>query len=188
MKRIIIGISGASGAIYGVRMLEMLKEIPDVQTHLVVSKAGWLTLDYETDIDKNTLMAMADHVHKDTEIWASISSGSFATTGMVIAPCSTKTLGAIASGYCETLIARAADVCLKERRRLVLMLRETPLHLGHIRNMAKVTKYGAILHPPLPAFYTGAKTISEMIDETNAKILQGFGIEVDIGLFEWKGF
>ncbi len=188
MKRLIIGISGASGAIYGLRLLEVLKPLPDVETHLVVSKAGWLTFDYELKISKADVCALADHVYKDNEIWANISSGSFETDGMIIAPCSVKTLAAVASGYCETLLARAADVCLKERRRLVLMVREAPLHLGHIENMAKVTQYGGIIHPPMAAFYTKAKTITDMVDETNAKILSGFGIKIDAHLFEWKGF
>ncbi|HHI89124.1 MAG TPA: UbiX family flavin prenyltransferase [Hellea balneolensis] len=188
MKRIIIGISGASGAIYGLRLLDMLRPLEDIETHLVVSKAGWLTINYELGLSKDEVCARADSVYRDNEIWATIASGSFETEGMIIAPCSTKTLGAIASGYCETLLARAADVCLKERHRLVLMVREAPLHLGHLRNMAKVTEYGGIIHPPVGTFYTGAKTIEDMVNESCARVLAGFNIKIRDYLFEWKGF
>lgn len=187
MKKIIIGISGASGAVYGVRMLSMLQGIEGVETHLIVSTAGWMNIKHELDMDKRALHALADHVHTDGDIGACIASGSYKVDGMVIAPCSVKTMASIANGICGTLIARAADVCLKERRRLVLMVRETPLHLGHLRNMALVTEIGAIVAPPVPAFYSKPKTIEEMVDQTNAQVLDGFGIDVQEHLKVWPG-
>ncbi|PHS41159.1 MAG: 3-octaprenyl-4-hydroxybenzoate carboxy-lyase [Robiginitomaculum sp.] len=187
MKKIIIGISGASGAIYGVRMLKMLGGLKNVQTHLVVSPAGWMNIRHELDMDKPDIHALADHVHRDGDIGACIASGSYKVDGMVIAPCSVKTMASIANGICGTLIARAADVCLKERRRLVLMVRETPLHLGHIRNMALVTEIGAIVAPPVPAFYAKPQTIEDMVDQTNANILAGFGLDVQEHLNVWQG-
>ena len=152
-QRLIVGISGASGAIYGVAALRMLK-VAGVESHLVLSKAALLTLNSELDMNAEAVMALADHVHKPGDIGATIASGSFQTLGMVIAPCSIKTLGEIASGVTASLMSRAADVTLKERRRLVLMVRETPLHLGHLRNMTAVTEMGGIIAPPMPAFYT----------------------------------
>ncbi|MBL4854388.1 MAG: UbiX family flavin prenyltransferase [Robiginitomaculum sp.] len=187
MKKIIIGISGASGAVYGVRMLRMLRAIGNVETHLVVSPAGWMNIRHELDMDKPDVEALADHIHKDGDIGACIASGSFRVDGMIIAPCSVKTMASIANGICGTLIARAADVCLKERRRLVLMVRETPLHLGHIRNMALVTEIGAIVAPPVPAFYAKPKTIEGMVDQTVANVLDGFGFEVQEHLLRWPG-
>jgi len=187
MKKIIIGISGASGAIYGVRMLSMLQAVADVETHLIVSSAGWMNIKHELDLDKASVHTLADHVHRDGDIGACIASGSYKVDGMVIAPCSVKTMASIANGICGTLIARAADVCLKERRRLVLMVRETPLHLGHLRNMALVTEIGAIVAPPVPAFYNKPETIADMVDQTNAHVLDGFGIEVPEHLKVWQG-
>jgi len=187
MKKIIIAISGASGAIYGVRMLKTLRGMGDVQTHLVISSAGWMNIRHELDMDKPAVHALADHVYRDGDIGACIASGSYKVAGMVIAPCSVKTMAAIANGICGTLIARAADVCLKERRRLVLMVRETPLHLGHIRNMALVTKVGAIIAPPVPAFYAKPTSIEDMVDQTNAQILDGFGLDVQEHLNVWPG-
>ncbi len=187
MKKIIIGISGASGAIYGMRMLQMLRTIGNVETHLVISPAGWMNIRHELDMNKPEVLAMADHVHKDGDIGACIASGSFRVDGMVIAPCSVKTMAAIANGICDTLIARAADVCLKERRRLVLMVRETPLHMGHIRNMALVTEIGAIVAPPVPAFYAKPQSIEAMIDQTNANLLDGFGLDMQEHLDVWQG-
>lgn len=187
MKKIIIGISGASGAVYGVRMLSMLQDNPDVETHLVVSSAGWMNIRHELDLDKQAVHTLADHVHSDGDIGACIASGSYKVDGMVIAPCSVKTMASIANGICSTLISRAADVCLKERRRLVLMVRETPLHLGHLRNMALVTEIGAIVAPPVPAFYSKPETIEEMVDQTNAQVLDGLGIDVKKHLKIWQG-
>ena len=187
MKKIIIGISGASGAVYGVRMLRMLKDVQDVETHLIVSSAGWMNVRHELSMDKPELHALADQVHTDGDIGACIASGSYKVDGMIIAPCSVKTMASIANGICGTLISRAADVCLKERRRLVLMVRETPLHLGHLRNMALVTEIGAIVAPPVPAFYSKPKTIEEMVDQINAQVLDGFGIEVPEHLKIWQG-
>jgi len=187
MKKIIIGISGASGAVYGVRMLSMLQDIADVETHLIISSAGWMNIKHELDMDKASVHALADHVHTDGDVGACIASGSYKVDGMVIAPCSVKTMASIANGICGTLISRAADVCLKERRRLVLMVRETPLHLGHLRNMALVTEIGAIVAPPVPAFYSKPESIEEMVDQTNAQVLDGFGIEVHKHLKVWQG-
>ncbi len=187
MKKLIIGISGASGAVYGVRMLSMLQGIKNVETHLIVSSAGWMNIRHELGIDKAAVHILADHVHTDGDIGACIASGSYKVDGMVIAPCSVKTMASIANGICGTLISRAADVCLKERRRLVLMVRETPLHLGHLRNMALVTEIGAIVAPPVPAFYSKPKSIEEMVDQTNAQVLDGFGIEVQEHLKPWNG-
>lgn len=187
MKKLIIGISGASGAVYGVHMLAMLREIPDVETHMIVSSAGWMNIRHEMDMDKAALHAIADHVHTDGDIGACIASGSYKVDGMVIAPCSVKTMASIANGICGTLIARAADVCLKERRRLVLMVRETPLHLGHLRNMALVTEIGAIIAPPVPAFYAKPKTIEDMVNQTVAQVLDGFDIDVHKHLKIWQG-
>lgn len=187
MKKIIIGISGASGAVYGVRMLSMLQGITDVETHLIVSPAGWMNIKHELNMDKASVHALADQVHTDGDIGACIASGSYKVDGMVIAPCSVKTMASIANGICGTLISRAADVCLKERRRLVLMVRETPLHLGHLRNMALVTEIGAIVAPPVPAFYSKPESIEEMVDQTNAQVLDGFGIEVQEHLKVWPG-
>lgn len=187
MKKIIIGISGASGAIYGVRMLSMLQGIKNVETHLIVSSAGWMNIKHELGMDKKALHALADQVHMDGDIGACIASGSYKVDGMVIAPCSVKTMASIANGICGTLIARAADVCLKERKRLVLMVRETPLHLGHLRNMALVTEIGAIVAPPVPAFYSKPESIEDMVDQSNAQILSGFGIDVPEHLKIWQG-
>jgi len=187
MKKIIIGISGASGAVYGGRMLSMLRDNPDVETHLIVSSAGWMNIRHELGMDKSAVHALADHVHTDGDIGACIASGSYKVDGMIIAPCSVKTMASIANGICGTLISRAADVCLKERRRLVLMVRETPLHLGHLRNMALVTEIGAIVAPPVPAFYSKPTSIEEMVDQTNAQVLDGFGIEIKEHLKVWPG-
>ena len=187
MKHIIIGISGASGAVYGVRMLKMLSPIKDVHTHLVTSPAGLMNIKHELDMDKNDLSKLANEVHSHLQIGASIASGSFKTCGMIITPCSVKSMAAIANGICDTLLTRAADVCLKERRRLVLMVRETPFHLGHIRNMAALTEMGGIIYPPLPSFYSKPKTIEDMVDETIAKVLDGFDIDVSKHLNPWQG-
>lgn len=174
--RLIVGISGASGVIYGVRMLQMLRAL-GVETHLVMSKSAQLTLTHETDLSVAEVKALADVTYSNADIGASIASGSFRVSGMVIAPCSIKTLSEIASGITGSLLSRAADVTLKERRRLVLMLRETPLHLGHLRSMVAVTEAGAIVSPPVPAFYARPASIDEMVDHSVGRVLDLFGIE-----------
>lgn len=174
--RLIVGISGASGVIYGVRMLQMLRAL-GVETHLVMSKSAQLTLTHETDMSVAEVKALADVTYSNADIGASIASGSFHVNGMVIAPCSIKTLSEIASGITGSLLSRAADVNLKERRRLVLMLRETPLHLGHLRSMVAVTEAGAIVSPPVPAFYARPTSIDEMVDHSVGRVLDLFGIE-----------
>ena len=163
-QRLILGISGASGVIYGIRMLQILQEKP-IETHLVISKSAEITIAYETDWKAAKVKELADVVYPAADIGAAISSGSFKTMGMVIAPCSVRSLGEIASGVTSSLLSRAADVVLKERRRLVLMLRETPFHAGHIRQMQTVTEMGAIVAPPVPAFYARPKSIEEMVDQ-----------------------
>ena len=185
-RRIIIGISGSSGAVYGARLVEVLAGQADVETHLVISSGAEATIKYETSYDPAEIKDQADAAYGDDELGAAIASGTFLTDGMVIAPCSIKTLSAVAHSYDATLIARAADVCLKERRRLVLVVRETPLHLGHLRTMAAVTEAGAVVLPPVPGFYTRPETIDDIVDHTVTKILDQFGI--DAGLIErWSG-
>jgi 4-hydroxy-3-polyprenylbenzoate decarboxylase len=184
-KRIVIGITGASGVIYGIRLLEILREL-GVGTHLVMSQAARITLAMESDLKADDVEALADVVHSNKDVGAVCSSGSFRTMGMIVAPCSIKTLSEIATGVTSTLISRAADVTLKERRRLVLMLRETPLHLGHIRAMAAATEAGAIICPPVPAFYTRPQSLDEMVDHTLGRVLDLF--DIDAGLaHRWTG-
>jgi 4-hydroxy-3-polyprenylbenzoate decarboxylase len=184
-KRLLVGISGASGAIYGIRLLELLKG-SGIETHLIVSRAARMTLSYETDRSIADLEALATVTYPEQDVGAACSSGSFKTLGMIIAPCSIKTMAEIASGATTNLVSRAADVCLKERRRLVLMLRETPLHLGHIRSMAAVTEAGAIVYPPVPAFYARPKSLEEMIDHTLGRALDLF--DIDLGTVRrWSG-
>jgi 4-hydroxy-3-polyprenylbenzoate decarboxylase len=184
-KRLIVGISGASGAIYGVRLLELLKE-SEIETHLVMSRAAHLTLAAETPFKVADVEALADVVHSNQDIGAACSSGSFRNLGMVVAPCSIKTMAEIATGVTANLISRAADVALKERRRVVLMLRETPLHLGHIKNMAAVTEAGAIVYPPVPAFYTQPTSLEDMIDHTLGRVLDLFDIDLNL-VRRWTG-
>ena len=176
-RRIVGGLTGATGAVYGVRLLQRLGSIPGVETHLVVSDAASLTLHQEVGMQRRDVEALAHVVHKNREIGASIASGSFQTDGMVIAPCSMKTLAAVAHGLADNLVARAADVILKERRRLVLMVRETPLNLAHLRNMTAVTEMGGIVFPPLPSFYQRPASIDEMVDHTLDRVLDLLGIE-----------
>jgi 4-hydroxy-3-polyprenylbenzoate decarboxylase len=184
-KRLIVGISGASGAVYGVRLLELLKDT-DIETHLIMSKSAQVTLAFETDFKVADVEALADIVHSNHDIGAACSSGSFKTMGMVIAPCSIKTMSEIATGTTANLLSRAADVALKERRRVVLMLRETPLHIGHIRTMAAVTEAGAIVYPPVPAFYSRPATLAEMVDHTLGRVLDLF--DIDLGVVKrWTG-
>jgi flavin prenyltransferase len=184
-KRIVVGVTGASGAIYGVRLLEMLRAC-EVETHLILSRAAQMTLAYETDFKLSDVEKLATVVHPNSDVGAACSSGSFHTMGMIVAPCSTKTLAEIATGVTANLISRAADVALKERRRVVLLLRETPLHLGHIRAMANVTEAGAIVYPPVPAFYTRPKSLEEMVDHTLGRVLDLF--DIDAGTVKrWSG-
>lgn len=175
--RLIIGITGASGVIYGIRFLQLLKNSP-IETHLILSKAAERTIAYETDFKIRDIKELADVVHDNADIGASIASGSFRARGMVIAPCSMKSLAEVASGVADNLIARAADVMLKERRRLVLMARETPLHAGHIRNMALATENGAIIAPPVPAFYARPQSLDEMVTQSCCRILDLFDIDL----------
>lgn len=174
--RLVVGISGASGAIYGARLLELLQPLP-VETHLVVSRAAEMTLSLETELKPATVRARADVVHAIGDMAAPISSGSFKTIGMVVAPCSVRSMSEIASGVTTTLLTRAADVVLKERRRLVLLVRETPLHTGHLRTMSALSEMGAVIAPPVPAFYAKPSTIGQMIDQTLGRVLDLFGLD-----------
>ncbi|MEE7441908.1 UbiX family flavin prenyltransferase [Methylobacterium oryzae] len=176
-RRLVVGITGATGIVLGIRALEMARAA-GIETHLVVSRAGEMTREYETDLSRDGLRALADHVHPVNDVGASIASGSFRTMGMLIAPCSVRTLAEVATGVTTTLLTRAADVALKERRRLVLMVREAPLHAGHIRNMLSVTEMGGIVHPPVPAFYTKPESVADIVDHCVARALDCFGIEV----------
>lgn len=182
----IIAITGATGAVYGVRLLEVLGLAPTIETHLLVSEAGVLNLHQELGLDRKAVSVLADVVHNVRDVGASIASGSFASDGMIIAPCSMKTLAAIAHGMADNLITRAADVVLKERRRLVLMVRETPLHLVHLRNMTTVTEMGGIIFPPLPGFYHRPKSIAEMVDHTVGRVLDLYDIPHSLTP-EWAG-
>ncbi|NMM27020.1 MAG: UbiX family flavin prenyltransferase [Glaciimonas sp.] len=175
-KRLIIAITGATGAVYGVRLLEVLHAAPGIQTHLMLSEAGALNLHQELDMSRKQVGLLADVVHNVRDIGASIASGSFQSEGMIVAPCSMKTLAAVAHGLSDNLITRAADVVLKERRRLVLMVRETPFNLAHLRNMTAVTEMGGIIFPPLPGFYQRPQSIAEMIDHTVGRVLDLFAI------------
>ena len=170
-RRIIVAISGASGAVYGVRLLQVLRETPGIESHLVVSSAGWRNVQEEHGLQRADIEALADHVHDIANIGASIASGSFQCSGMVVAPCSMRTLGAIAHGLSDNLITRAADVQLKERRRLVLMVRESPLSLIHLRNMVSATEAGAIICPPMPAFYLRPQSMDDIVDFSVARAL-----------------
>jgi 4-hydroxy-3-polyprenylbenzoate decarboxylase len=176
-RRLVVAITGATGAVYGVRLLQTLAATPGIETHLVVSDAASLTLHQEVGLQRREVEALAHVVHKNRDIGAAIASGSFQSDGMVIAPCSMKTLAAVALGLSDNLIARAADVMLKERRRLVLMVRETPFNLAHLRNMTAVTEMGGIVFPPLPSFYHKPASIDEMVDHTVARVIDLFGIE-----------
>jgi flavin prenyltransferase len=184
--RLIVGISGASGAVYGARVLEVLAALEDVQVELILTKGARATLAYETDYDVAALEARADVVHDERNLGATIASGTYRTDGMIVAPCSIRTLSAIASSSNDNLLVRSADVCLKERRRLVLAVRETPLHLGHLRLMTQVTEAGAIVLPPVPGFYTLPTSVADIVDHSVAKMLDLFGI--DAGLIpRWAG-
>ncbi len=186
MKRIVVAITGASGAIYGVRALQLLRSVPDVESHVILTNSGQRTVAHETSYTPDDIRALADHLYNPRDIGAAVSSGSFVTTGMLVAPCSVKTLSGIANCYNDGLVVRAADVCLKERRRVVLMLRETPLHAGHIELMAQATRNGAIIMPPVPAFYALPVTLDDVVNQTVARALELLEISVP-GVKRWDG-
>lgn len=178
MRRLIVALTGASGLIYGVRALQLLRDVEDIETHLIISGGAMRTAVDELNISPDDIRAMADKVHSFRDIGASISSGSFKTIGMLVAPCSVKTLSGIAHCYNDELVVRAADVCLKERRRVVLLLRETPLHAGHIALMQQATLNGAVIMPPVPAFYHRPQTIDDIVNQTVGRALDLFGIDL----------
>jgi 4-hydroxy-3-polyprenylbenzoate decarboxylase len=184
-RRLVVGISGASGVVYGIRVLELLQKT-DIETHLVMSKSAEMTLVYETDIKPKDIKALASVNHPPSDIGASISSGSFATVGMIIVPCSIKTMSEIATGVTSSLVSRAADVVLKEKRRLVLAIRETPLHVGHLRTMTTLAEMGAVVAPIVPAFYNKPKTVDDVINHTVGRLLDLFGIETKL-VKRWQG-
>jgi 4-hydroxy-3-polyprenylbenzoate decarboxylase len=188
VKRLIVGISGASGAIYGIRLLEVLRDVNDVETHLVLTPAARRTVSLETDLSVRSVEALADYCYRPGDIAAAISSGSFRTDGMVVAPCSMKTVSGIATSYSDGLLLRAADVTLKERRRLVLLVRETPLHLGHLRLLVEVAELGAMVVPPVPAFYHRPATLQAVIDQTVNRTCDLLGVDLGKDLFaRWQG-
>ena len=188
MKRLIVGISGASGTIYGVRLLEVLRGVPGIETHLVLSPAARRTLLLETDYAVEQVEAMANRVYRSSDIAAAISSGSFRPWGMVVAPCSMKTVSGIATSFSDNLLLRAADVVLKERRRLLLLVRETPLHLGHLRLLVQVAEIRAVVMPPMPAFYHPPATLADVVDQTVNRALDMLEIELGADLFpRWQG-
>ncbi|MBT7947572.1 MAG: UbiX family flavin prenyltransferase [Porticoccaceae bacterium] len=186
MKRIVVGMSGSSGVIYGIRMLEVLAQNPMVETHLILSQAAKMNIGIETEWSVADVEALADEVHNNKNIGASIASGSFKIAGMIVVPCSMKTLSGIANSYAENLIIRAADVMLKERRQLVIVPRESPLHTGHCELMLKASQIGAIICPPAPAFYTEPKTVDDIINHSVARVIDLFDIESD-SLKRWQG-
>ncbi|WP_368934306.1 UbiX family flavin prenyltransferase [Alcaligenes faecalis] len=177
-RRLVIGMTGATGAVYTVRLLQVLQSCPDVETHLVISPSGVLNIKYELDIGRHEIQALADQVHSFRDVGATLASGSFPTAGMVIVPCSMRTLAAVAHGLSDNLITRAADVTLKERRRLVMMVRETPFNLAHLRNMTAVTEMGGIIFPPMPAFYLRPNSIDDIVDHTVMRVLELFDVQV----------
>ncbi len=186
MERVVVGLSGASGVVYGIRLLEVLADIADTETHLIVSGGARRTIELETDLDLADVTKLADVVHPIDDIAAPISSGSFRTRGMVVAPCSMKTLSAIANSYADNLLVRAADVTLKERRRLILLPRETPLHLGHARLLVRVIEMGAVVMPPVPALYHRPTTVAEIVDHTVGRVLDLLGFDQDLTR-PWSG-
>jgi polyprenyl P-hydroxybenzoate/phenylacrylic acid decarboxylase-like protein len=185
-KRLIVGMTGATGSIYGLRILEALRAAGDWETHLIVSDAGMLNAWQEYRLARKDIHKLADVVHNVRDVGASVASGSFITQGMVIAPCSMKTLAGVAHAFSDNLITRAADVILKERRRLVLITREAPLNLAHLRNMVAVTEMGGVIFPPVPAFYSGAKTIDDLVNHTVGRVLDVFGVEHST-IKRWQG-
>ena len=188
MKQLIIGISGASGAVYGIRLLEVLRGVAEVGTHLVLSPAARRTIKLETDRSVEQVEALADHVYRAGDIAAAISSGSFRADGMIVAPCSIRTLSGIATSFSDNLLLRAADVTLKERRKLLLLVRETPFHIGHLRLLVQVAELGAIVMPPVPAFYQRPQTLGDIVDQTVNRALDLVDVELSCDLFpRWKG-
>lgn len=188
MKKIIVGISGASGVIYGIRMLEVLRALPDVETHLVLSTAGATTIGLETDYSPDEVRGLATVDYRFKDIAAAISSGSFKTDGMIVIPCSMKTMSGIAYSFTDNLLLRAADVVLKDRRKLILVPRETPLHLGHLRTMVLLAEMGAVIAPPMPAFYHKPGTIDDIVNQTVNRVLDLVDITLPADLFErWQG-
>lgn len=185
-RRLIVAITGATGAVYGVRLLQVLRELPGIESHLLISDAGVLNIHQELDLGRKDVEVLAHVVHNVRDVGAAIASGSFESEGMVIAPCSMKSLAAIAHGLSDNLITRAADVVLKERRRLVLMVRETPFNLAHLRNMTTVTEMGGIIFPPLPGFYHKPQSIEEMVDHTLGRVLDLFAIDHALAP-RWQG-
>jgi 4-hydroxy-3-polyprenylbenzoate decarboxylase len=185
-RRIVVAMTGATGAVYGIRLLEELRRVGDIETHVVVSKAGLLSAAAELGVGKREIESLADVAHAERDIGASIASGSFKSDGMIVAPCSMRTLAAIATGVTDNLVTRAADVALKERRRLVLVARETPLTLVHLRNMVTVTEMGAVVFPPVPAFYAKLDSLDAMIDQTVGRVLDLFGIDSPL-VRRWSG-
>lgn len=179
-RRLIVGITGASGVIYGVRALQLLQRMPEIETHLIISPSAARTLAAETDLTLDQVRALANVVHSHKDIGASLASGSFRTEGMLIAPCSVKTLSGVANCYADDLIVRAADVCLKERRRLVLLFRETPLHPGHIALIDQATRNGAIVMPPVPGFYARPRTVDDIVNQTAGRALDLFGLDAGV--------
>lgn len=186
MKRIVVGVSGASGTIYGVRLLEVLRQIEGIETHLILSRAARITMEFETSMEPEAVERLADEVHAPDNLAACVSSGSFRADGMIVAPCSMKSLSMIANSINDNLLVRAADVTLKERRKLVLIVRETPLHLGHLRQMTAVTEIGGVILPPVPSFYHKPKTIADIIDQTIGKALDQFDIPHQL-FSRWAG-
>ena len=185
-RRLIVAVTGATGSIYGMRILQQLRALGGWESHLIVSDAGVLNAWQEYGMTRDDINRLADVVHNVRDVGASISSGSFVTHGMVIAPCSMKTLAAVALGFSDNLVSRAADVILKERRRLVLIVREAPLNLAHLRNMAQVTEMGGIVYPPVPAFYSHAKSVDDLVNHTVGRVLDLFGVEHE-RIKRWKG-
>lgn len=185
MKRMIVAVTGASGVIYGVRALQVLRDLPDIETHLILSPSAARTINEETDYSIEQVRALGHHIYNHKDIGAAISSGSFKTEGMLIAPCSVKTLSGIANCFDDELVVRAADVCLKERRRVVLLFRETPLHAGHIALMAEATRNGAIVMPPVPGFYSRPSSVDDIVTQTVGRALDLFGIDARI-VKRWK--
>ncbi|MCX5591203.1 UbiX family flavin prenyltransferase [Alcaligenes endophyticus] len=177
-QRLVIGMTGATGAVYTVRMLELLRQHTDIETHLVISPSGVLNIKYELDLTRQYIQGLADHVHNFRDVGATLASGSFPTLGMMVVPCSMRTLAAVAHGLSDNLITRAADVTLKERRRLLMMVRETPFNLAHLRNMTAVTEMGGIIFPPMPAFYLRPQSMQDMVDHTVMRALDMFGITI----------
>lgn len=185
-RRIVVGLSGSTGPHYGVRLLEVLRQHTDMEIHAILSNAARKTIEYEMQRDPDEVGALAHELHDEKNIGASIASGTFVTDGMIVAPCSMKTLSAVSNSFNDNLIVRAADVCLKERRKLVLVVRETPFHLGHLRLMANVAEMGGVILPPVTAFYHLPQTIQDMVDHTVTKILDQFGIHLDL-IDRWEG-